>query len=163
MAPISCIRRPRGVLPSAFRKFFFFFLLLTVILTYSQAIFFSSLVASSECTTVEDESIWKHADGVFRRYTPPHSDYFINKLREGNNDETNKKKIFWEEFGKEGESVAHYGEIMRDMTEGIAVLLDLSKDREVLLRRDLCGARAVGGAEFKQLYAGSFMKTAHCE
>lgn len=168
MARFSCLRRsslcrPGGVSSSAFRKVSFFLLLLTVILAYSQAIFFSSLVSSNECTTVEDETIWKHSAGVFRRYAPPHSDQFLRKLREENSDNTNNNKIIWVEFGKEGQPVAYYGEVLRDTSEGIAVLLDLSKDREILLRRDLCGSRAVGAAEFQQLYEGSFMKTAHCD
>ncbi|KEG09910.1 hypothetical protein DQ04_04451010 [Trypanosoma grayi] len=82
---------------------------------------------------------WKHDGGSF--------------LRDGTS-------LTWHEVDNSGSRIASFTEHSRQ--EGQVVLFDERRNMHLLLRSDLCAVRNNGEQNFRQLYAGKFLKTVDC-
>lgn len=121
-------------------------------------------VSSKECNAVEDLSIWKHAGGVYRRFSPPHSSSFLKMAQsQKNSNAISSNKAIWQEVQSNGEVIAYFEELQKDTLDNIVVLGDVNRGLQVLLRRDLAAAKMDKDKEFQQLYAGGWLKVGHCE
>ncbi|RNF08496.1 hypothetical protein TraAM80_02722 [Trypanosoma rangeli] len=96
-------------------------------------------VEAKECTVKKGMRAWKYDGGSF--------------LRDG-------QSITWHEMDKKGVRLASFTEVTRQ--EGQVLLHDAKRNMDLLLRSDLCAVRHSGEENFRQLYAGKFMKTVDC-
>ncbi|PWU91430.1 hypothetical protein C4B63_43g1033c [Trypanosoma cruzi] len=112
--------------------FLYFFLLLL----FGRSI---SPVEAKECVVKKGMRAWKYDRGSF--------------LRDG-------QSITWHEVNEKGERLATFTELTRQ--EGQLLLHDEKRNMDLLLRSDLCAVRHKGEENFRQLYAGKFMKTVDC-
>lgn len=102
---------------------------------------------AAECVASDDTTVWKHSNGLFHRY----------QATPGGNG-----KAIWKEYDADRNLLAQYEE--KERQNGAVILRDNSRGGlEVLLRRDISALKQPKEREFQQMYAGTFLRVAHCE